>query len=388
MQDDRYAHPNTDTAGPRGSTALTRWLAILLLLVAGALVYMVLQQRNQQRSSPTVAEPRAITPRGDLAADEKATIELFREISPSVAHITNVQTRRDRFSFNVMEIPQGTGSGFVWDAKGHIVTNFHVIRGASFAEVQLSGDPNVYRGEIIGVAEDKDLAVLRVDAPTEKLRAIAVGGSGNLLVGQKVFAIGNPFGLDQTLTTGVISGLGREIQSVGGRPIYDVIQTDASINPGNSGGPLLDSAGRLIGVNTAIYSPSGASAGIGFAVPVDTVNRIVPQLIKHGRVVRPGLGIRIGSEQLRAQLGIEGVLIVQVIENSGAAGAGLRGVQRSPNGGWILGDVIVAIDGTKLIDSNDLYRLLEPHNVGDKVKLTILRDRKEIAVEVTLQALQ
>ncbi|MCG8424183.1 MAG: trypsin-like peptidase domain-containing protein [Proteobacteria bacterium] len=382
-----YDSRNSTPSPHRGPTAITRWLAILLLLVAAALVYTVLQQRNLSRDTGPAEEPRAITPRGDLAADEQATIELFRELSPSVVHITNVTTRRNRFSLNVMEIPQGTGSGLVWDDHGHIVTNFHVIRGASHAEVQFSGHPEVYRGEIIGVAEDKDLAVVRIDAPRSKLRAIPVGTSNNLQVGQKVFAIGNPFGLDQTLTTGVISGLGREIQSVTERPIYDVIQTDASINPGNSGGPLIDSAGRLIGVNTAIYSPSGGSAGIGFAVPVDTVNRIVPQLIQHGRVVRPGLGISIGSAQAAAQLNLEGVLIVKVFEGTAAAAAGLRGVYRGPSGGWILGDIIVAMSGVRVLDANDLYRLLDQHKVGDKVPLTIVRKGQRLEVEVTLQAL-
>ena len=388
MHDDPSPFSHSHGAAPRGPSAMTRWLAILLLLVAGALVYVVLQQRGQSREGDAVSEARAITPRGDLAADEQSTIELFKNISPSVVHITNVRTRRNRFSLNVMEVPQGTGSGFVWDNQGHIVTNFHVISGGSHAEVQFAGDPEVYRGEIIGYAEDKDLAVVKVKAPQSKLRGIPIGTSGNLQVGQKVFAIGNPFGLDQTLTTGVISGLGREIQSVTERPIYDVIQTDASINPGNSGGPLLDSAGRLIGVNTAIYSPTGASAGIGFAVPVDTVNRIVPQLIEYGEVVRPGLGISVGQGQAIDQLNIEGVLVVKVFEGTAAANAGLRGMVRRPDGGWLLGDIIVALNDVPIRDRNDLYRLLEERKVGDRVKLTIVRNRQRAEVEISLQALK
>src|SRR5688572_20773324 len=265
-------------------------MAVLLLLVAGALVYTVVRGRGDRGDASTgsatavVAEPRAITPRGDLSSDEQSTIELFKRTSPSVVHVTSVDVRRGRLSLNMFEIPQGTGSGFIWDSEGHVVTNFHVIQNGSRAEVTLN-DNTVWRASIVGTAPDKDVAVLKIDAPRDKLTKIMVGVSNNLQVGQKVFAIGNPFGLDQTLTTGVISGLGREIQSVTKRPIQGVIQTDAAINPGNSGGPLLDSAGRLIGVNTAIYSPSGAYAGIGFAVPVDIVNRIVPQLVSHGKVV-------------------------------------------------------------------------------------------------------
>ncbi len=377
---------STSTPHDSRSPAINRWLAILLLLVAAALVWTVLQQRDRgTRSSPAV-EPRAITPRGDLAADEVSTIELFRGASPSVVHITNVGLRPSRFRLKVDEIAQGTGSGFVWDDQGHVVTNYHVIKNADKAEVALT-DNTVYTGKIVGVAPDKDIAVIKISAPREKLRPIQVGTSGNLQVGQKVFAIGNPFGLDQTLTTGVISGLGREIQSLNGRPISDVIQTDASINPGNSGGPLLDSAGRLIGVNTAIYSPSGANAGIGFAVPVDTVNRIVPQLISHGRVVRPGLGISIGRDQIAAQLNLEGVLVVEVFEGTAAARAGLRGVSSSQSGRWILGDVIVAVDGKRITGSNDLFRILDRHQVGDEVQVTVDRNGERHDVVVTLQAL-
>lgn len=372
----------------RGGNRLTTWwLALLLLLVTGALVWTVLQQRRAQPGvAPSSSEPRTVTPRGDLAKSEQSTIDLFQSVSPSVVHITNLRTRRSRFSMNVMEIPQGTGSGFVWDDSGHIVTNYHVIQDADRAEVTFS-DNTVYSGTIVGVARDKDLAVIKINAPKDKLSPIPIGRSNNLQVGQSVFAIGNPFGLDQTLTTGVISGLGREIQSQSKRPIYDVIQTDASINPGNSGGPLLDSSGRLIGVNTAIYSPSGANAGVGFAVPVDTVNRIVPQLIDHGRVVRPGLGIKVGSDQIATQLNLEGVLVVEVFANTAAASAGLRGVRSSPSGAWDLGDVIVAIDSEPIRSSSDLFRALDAHAVGDRVKLTVERDGRRLDTSVTLQAL-
>ncbi len=251
-------------------------------------------------------EPRPVTARGDLAEDEKSTISLFRNVSPAVVYITTASVRRDRFSFNLMEIPRGTGSGFIYDKQGHVVTNYHVIQNADTANVTLA-DQSTWPAQLVGVEPDQDLAVLKVDIPSARLQPILIGTSDDLQVGQKVFAIGNPFGFDQTLTTGVISGLGREVTSVTERKITGVVQTDAAINPGNSGGPLLDSAARLVGVNTAIYSPSGAYAGIGFAVPVDTVNRIVPQLIQHGRVARPVLGI-IPDDRVTRRLGIDGVL--------------------------------------------------------------------------------
>jgi S1-C subfamily serine protease len=257
----------------------------------------------------TRAVSRTIASRGELGAEEKATIGLFRQASPSVVNITTIAVQRDFFTLNLYQIPEGTGSGFVWDTTGNVITNFHVIHNADAAQVTLA-DQSAWKARIVGVAPDKDIAVLRIDAPANRLRPIPIGTSKELQVGQKVFAIGNPFGLDQTLTTGVISALGREIESVTRRPIQGVIQSDAAINPGNSGGPLLDSAGRLIGVNTAIYSPSGASAGIGFAIPVDTVNRIVPELIRYGKLTRPGIGVQIAEDQIAQQLGIKGVLVV------------------------------------------------------------------------------
>jgi S1-C subfamily serine protease len=378
--------PTTPPA--RGPTAATRWLAILLLIVAGGLVWVVL--RDRQRSEPsataTVPEPRAITPRGELAGEEQSTIELYRQGSPSVVHVTSVDVRRSRLTLSEHEIPQGTGSGFVWDSNGHVVTNFHVIQHGTQADVTLN-DNTVWKAKIVGVAEDKDLAVLKIEAPKDKLRPISVGTSSNLQVGQKVFAIGNPFGLDQTLTTGIISGLGREIQSVSRRPIRDVIQTDAAINPGNSGGPLLDSAGRLIGINTAIYSPSGAYAGIGFAVPVDTINLIVPELVSHGRVVRPGLGIYFAAENIARQLNLKGVLVLEVQPGGAADKAGLIGTQKGTNGRWVLGDVIVSMDSQPLTDVNDLYRELDKHKVGDTIALDVVRGGEKRQVKVTLQAL-
>jgi S1-C subfamily serine protease len=274
---------------------------LVIILIALAVLWWYMY-----RPAPGIdpdAAPRTVAARGDLALDEKNTIELFEATSEAVVYITSIELRRNIFSLNIYEIPQGTGSGFIWDKEGRIVTNYHVIEDANRVEVTLS-DHSTWKGIVVGVAPDKDIAVLQISAPPEKLSPIAIGESSNLRVGQKVFAIGNPFGLDHTMTTGIVSALGREIQSATGRTIQDVIQTDAAINPGNSGGPLMDSAGRLIGVNTAIFSPTGASAGIGFAVPVDIVNRVVPEIIKYGRAIRPGLGVSIANESIARRLGI------------------------------------------------------------------------------------
>jgi S1-C subfamily serine protease len=333
------------------------------------------------------AAPRNIAARSELSSGEKSTIALFREASPSVVHITVIAVQRDLFTLNLYQIPEGSGSGFIWDNSGNIITNFHVIQNADAAQVTLA-DQTTWKARRVGVAPDKDLAVLRIDAPASKLRAIPVGTSKDLQVGQSVFAIGNPFGLDQSLTTGVISALGREIESVTRRPIQGVIQTDAAINPGNSGGPLLDSAGRLIGVNTAIYSPSGASAGIGFAIPVDTVNRIVPELIRSGKVTRPGMGIQIAEDQIAERLGVTGVLVVDVTQGSPAAKAGLRPTRREASGRVRLGDVITSIDGKKIESSNELFLTLEKYKVGDSINVSLLREGKAVQVKVTLEAVQ
>jgi len=360
-----------------------RGLVLLLTALVAVLVFWQIKPwlfdvRDQN------ARPRAVTARGELAADEKSTIELFKTVSPSVVYITSKTVRQDLFSFNAMEVPQGTGSGFVWDANGFVVTNFHVIKDAQAADVTLA-DHSTWEARLVGVAPDKDLAVLRIDAPKNLLPAIAIGTSSDLEVGQKVFAIGNPFGFDQTLTTGVISGLGREIESVTRRPIEGVVQTDAAINPGNSGGPLLDSAGRVIGINTAIFSPSGAYAGIGFAVPVDVVNRLVPQIIRDGKVRRAGLGISIAEDYAVRRLGVEGTLVWGVVPDGAADKAGVRPTRRDQRGALVLGDLIVAVDGQPVRESRDLFRLLDAHDVGDVVRLRVRRGRQEIEVDVTLQ---
>ncbi len=379
-------------------SAAVRWLAVVLLLVAGALVFAVMQKRDQQTkrvsqpqvtapvAAPAPVAPRPPTPPGSFTNDETQTIDLFEQTSPSVVHVTSIATRRERFSMNVLEIPQGTGTGFIWDEHGHVVTNFHVIVNGQTAQVTLS-DNSVWPAKIVGRAPDKDLALLQIDAPADKLRAIPLGTSNDLKVGQKVLAIGNPFGFDQTLTTGVISGLNREIQSMTQRPIQGVIQTDAAINPGNSGGPLLDSSGRLIGVNTAIFSPSGAYAGIGFAVPVDTVNRIVPQLVEHGRVVRPGLGINIVQDEVARRFHVEGVVVMDAPDGTVAEHAGIRGLTRGLDGGWRLGDVITGIDHFTIKNSGDLYRELDKRQVGDKVTLELLNDGEKRTIELVLQAM-
>jgi len=323
----------------------------------------------------------------NLLEDEKNTIEIFEKTAPAVVFITSKVLRRDFFTLDVFEIPKGTGSGFIWDKKGHIVTNFHVVEGASRLTVTLENNVT-YDADLVGVAPSKDLAVLKVEAPAHLLTPIPLGSSASLKVGQKVLAIGNPFGLDHTLTVGVVSALGREITSMTDRKIHNVIQTDAAINPGNSGGPLLDSSGRLIGVNTAILAPSGANAGIGFAIPVDTVKRVVPQLIHYGKVIRPGLGISVVSDSIAERLGIEGVIIARVSPRSNAARAGLRGIARTRRGEYILGDIIIAVDGQRIRNYDDLAYVFEKYEVGDWVELTLLRRGKKFKVRVQLEAVE
>jgi len=365
------------------------WTYVWGAAALSTLVFLIAKQTwvgSASLNDPRAAA-RSVAPRGELWSDEKSTITLFRQASPSVVNITAIGVQRDLFTLNLYQIPQGTGSGFIWDKSGNVITNFHVIQEADAAQVTL-GDQSTWKARVVGMAPDKDLAVLRIDAPADRLRPIPVGTSKDLQVGQYVFAIGNPFGLDQTLTTGVISALGREIESVTRRPIQGVIQTDAAINPGNSGGPLLDSAGRLIGVNAAIYSPSGTSAGIGFAIPVDTVNRIVPELIRYGKVTRPGIGVQIAEEQLAERLGVTGVLVVDVVPGSAAARAGILPTRRESSGRVRLGDVIVAIDGIKVESPNDLFLLLERYKVGDVVNVSLLRDGKIVQTKVALTAVQ
>jgi S1-C subfamily serine protease len=361
-------------------------VGVLIGLLAGWLLVTLVRART----GAVQAEPRVIAPRGDLADDEKSTIELFQAASPSVVYITTLAQRRSFLGMNIEEIPQGTGSGFIWDSAGHIVTNFHVIHDADAAVVTLS-DRSAWKASRVGYDPSKDVAVLRIFAPADRLKPLPIGTSKGLQVGQKVFAIGNPFGLDHTLTAGVVSALGRTITSFNSRTIEGVIQTDAAINPGNSGGPLLDSAGRLIGINTQIASPSGRNVGIGFAVPVDIVNKVVPQIIKHGRVIRPYMGVHLFDDSIMQRLHFErvlpreGVLIRDIVEGNAADAAGLVGTRRSRNGDLLLGDLIIGLGDFDVSSNNDLLSALEEHEVGDTVTTTFIRDGKTHTVELKLQ---
>lgn len=372
---------------PRGSARRrSPWLFLrpltLLMLVVVGLVWLVGGVGRRGGDNDPQASPRLVEARGDLAADEKATIELFRKASPSVVYIMSIAVQRDLFTLNVQEIPKGTGSGFVWDADWHIVTNFHVIQDAQALKVTLA-DQSTWDARLVGAAPAFDLAVLKIDAATEKLPALPIGESANLAVGQKVFAIGNPFGLDHTLTTGVVSALGREIKSATDRPISGVIQTDAAINPGNSGGPLLDSAGRLIGVNTAIVSPSGAYAGIGFAIPVDMVNQVVPELIRNRRIARAVLPAKMADDAIARRLGVRsGVLILDL--TTPQAAKVLQPTRRDRSGRIVLGDVIVAFDGKPVRNRDELERFLSQSKAGDTIVLTVVHGGAKLEVEVTL----
>ena len=368
----------------RGS-AVSALLALLALLLVAWFVWPMLRSWRAQVD----ATPRAVTARGDLADDEKTTIAVFEQASPSVAFITTTTTARvSAWSRSVVEVPRGSGSGFVWDDAGHVVTNFHVVAGARSAIVRLSGERE-FTAVPVGFSPEHDIAVLRITVPVDPPPALPIGTSADLRVGQKVYAIGNPFGLDRTLTTGIISALDRTIESPAGRSIERVIQTDAAINPGNSGGPLLDSAGRLIGMNTAIYSSSGSSAGVGFAVPVDTVNRIVPKLIAEGKYARPVLGINADdriSAQLLESVGLEGVPVLGINPDGAAALAGLEAAKIGRDGNVELGDVIRSVDGEKVANLDDLTDVLDRREVGQVVDIIVWRDGREVTLKATLAA--
>ena len=326
-----------------------------------------------------------------LQPDERNTIETFRTVAPSVVFVTTNAVARDWRSRQWTEVPQGAGSGFVWTHDGYVVTNYHVVAGGDSYVVTLY-DQSSHPAKLVGVDPAKDLAVLKIEAEEGRFAAVDAGDSSNLIVGQKVLAIGSPFGLDRTLTTGVISALGRELTGAGGVTIRDMIQTDASINPGNSGGPLLDSRGRLIGMNTAIYSRSGQSAGIGFAVPVNFIKRLVPQLIAHGKPVRPGLGVRIFSDDVARAVGIRGVIVREIVAGSSAASAGLRGTRWDRRGKPRIGDVIVQIEDVTVESYDDLFNALDPYKPGDRVRVHVVREEKgkprEISVDIQLQEVQ
>ncbi|WP_126444294.1 S1C family serine protease [Sulfuricystis multivorans] len=361
---------------------------LLRALLLAAVIFLVWQGAALFLDGGRDAQPRLVTARGDLAADEQATIELFEKSKDSVVFISTRAAVMDVWTRNVFTVPRGTGSGFIWDDAGHVVTNFHVIEGASEALVKLA-DGRSFRAALVGASPTHDIAVLKIGVGFKRPPPVPIGTSHDLKVGQKVFAIGNPFGLDWTLTTGIVSALDRSLGTERGRSIEHLIQTDAAINPGNSGGPLLDSAGRLIGINTAIYSPSGASAGIGFAVPVDTVNRVVPQLIAKGKYIRPVLGIEVDeglNARLTKLLGVEGVVILRVLPDSAAAAAGLRGAALAADGSLVPGDIIVAVAGKPVRNVAELFARLDDHQVGEVVSLRIRRDGRDVEVSVTLQA--
>jgi S1-C subfamily serine protease len=373
--------PSRVTGGPM-------LLMVVIMLVGGAIVGWYIAHgvaRREPAAEASVAATRPVTPRGDLADWEKTNIRIFRDTNPSVVFISTVTQHRDFFG-ETTQVPEGTGSGFIWDKEGHVVTNFHVIRNASAGTVTL-WDHSSYPAELVGRSPNNDIAVLKIVAPAEKLRPILIGSSHDLQVGQAVYAIGDPFGFDQTLTTGIISALGRTILSPTGAPIGNTIQTDAPINPGNSGGPLLDSAGRLIGMNSAIVSPSGTSAGIGFAIPIDTVNRIVSQLIAHGKIVRPSTGIELSdqlSQWAHEQLGTQGVVILSVEPGSPGAAAGLRGAAATDNGGVTPGDVIQKINDLPVNTSEQFYDAVEDYRPGDTVTLQIQRGDQKKTIELKL----
>ena len=365
------------------------WISLITLLLA--LLYQnlpeILQQASDHQGKSQNAEPRIVQARGNLAEDEKSTIALFENSRDSVVFITTRQRVMDAWTRNIFSVPSGTGSGFIWDDDGHIITNLHVIKGASEATVRLA-DGRDYKAALVGASPAHDIAVLKIGIGFQRPVPVPLGSSHDLKVGQKVFAIGNPFGLDWTLTTGIVSALDRSLPGGDGRTIDNLIQTDAAINPGNSGGPLLDSAGRLIGINTAIYSPSGASAGIGFSVPVDTVNRVVPQIISRGKYIRPAMGITVDgklNDRLAERLKVSGVIILSISPGSAADSAGLKSATITPEGNIIPNDIIVALD-KKPIDSVDkLLARIDAYRVGDTIQITVLRNGQEFQIAVTLQ---
>lgn len=376
------------TPPPPGSDPFRRRFRAFTLAVAALVLLWWSLPMIESFFTPRDGGIRTVVARGDLAADERATIELFEKSRDSVVFISTARLVRDLWTRNVFAVPRGTGSGFIWDDAGHIITNFHVVEGTNEATIKLA-DGRDYKAALVGVSPAHDIAVLRIGIGFKRPPPVPIGTSHDLKVGQKVFAIGNPFGLDWTLTTGIVSALDRSLPSgTGGPPIQHLIQTDAAINPGNSGGPLLDSAGRLIGINTAIYSPSGASVGIGFAVPVDTIMRVVPQIITQGRYIRPALGIEVDerlNERITMLLKIKGVIVLHVSRGSAADRAGLKGAILTPDGGVIPNDVIVAVQGKPVDSVSKLLALIDEFNVGDTVQLTVIRDEQAREIDVVLQ---
>lgn len=367
------------------------WKNSFWLVLGMVLAWLVLPLFQGILGQAPIAEPLKVTPAAAFTHQEERMISVFQTASPSVVYITTTDKVLDFWTRNVSERPSGTGTGFVWDQEGHIVTNYHVVEGYKTAKVRLS-DQRIFEADVIGISARHDLAVLKMRNKKDVPPAVQIGSSSDIKVGQTVLAIGNPFGLDHTLTTGVVSALGRSIDGDGSASMMeDLIQTDAAINPGNSGGPLLDSSGRVIGVNVAIYSPSGASAGIGFAIPVDTVNRVVPQLVQNGRYIRPVLGITMNddvNERVIERLGVKGVLVLEVESKSPAHQAGLRGTVIQANDELILGDIIQAIDGKPVTTTAELSAVMDKYTLNDTVKVQFLREgskAQELEIKLTMQ---
>ncbi|TXH62898.1 MAG: trypsin-like serine protease [Thiothrix sp.] len=367
------------------------WKNSFWLVLGMVLAWLVLPLFQGILGQAPIAEPLKVTPAAAFTHQEERMISVFQTASPSVVYITTTDKVLDFWTRNVSERPSGTGTGFVWDQEGHIVTNYHVVEGYKTAKVRLS-DQRIFEADVIGISARHDLAVLKMRNKKDVPPAVQIGSSSDIKVGQTVLAIGNPFGLDHTLTTGVVSALGRSIDGDGSASMMeDLIQTDAAINPGNSGGPLLDSSGRVIGVNVAIYSPSGASAGIGFAIPVDTVNRVVPQLVQNGRYIRPVLGITMNddvNERVIERLGVKGVLVLEVEPKSPAHQAGLRGTVIQANDELILGDIIQAIDGKPVTTTAELSAVMDKYTLNDTVKVQFLREgskAQELEIKLTMQ---
>lgn len=356
------------------------WLVVFFLLALLARPWI------EEAAIGFQAQPRVVQARGNLAEDERTTIGIFESVSPSVVYIATSGQVMDLLTRDVLEVPRGTGTGFVWDERGHVVTNYHVIEDVQAAYVRMANQ-RVYEASLVGVSPEHDIAVLRIGRPGSAGKPIPIGTSADLRVGQKVLAIGNPFGLDYTLTTGVISALNRTIRADEGRAIEHLIQTDAAINPGNSGGPLIDSAGRLIGMNTAILSGTGYSAGIGFAVPIDTINRVVPRLIAYGRYLRPTLGI-LSDDGIGARLlegtGIRGVLVLQVQPGSPAARAGLESAVIARSGELVSADILLAVNGVAVDSADTLEDALNKYAVGERVTLKVYRGGKIVELPAVL----
>ena len=321
--------------------------------------------------------------------NERNTISIFKNTVNSVVNVSTLQSHNQNWLYGDNEVPAGAGSGFLWDKSGHIVTNYHVVKSGNKFKVSFHNDQNQYDAIIVGVEPKKDIAVLKLIKKPSQLLPIQIGSSTDLVVGQKAVAIGNPFGLDHTITSGIISALERKIEGVGGVKIHGMIQTDSSINPGNSGGPLLDSQGKLIGMNTVIFSGSGTSSGVGFAVPVDTIKRVAPQLIKYGKIIRPGLGIGVLPDHIKSRFGINKGIVISYIDQDGPLGKnGLKGMGQDQWGRYYIGDVITKINNTEVNTYDDIYQVLDKTKIGDQVVVEYIRNNRSLSTKVNLMELK